>query len=150
MLKITHVTDHSKLRQHFENLEPDADVLRPLSYSPPGENEMNFYATSGRKIEFFYLSLNNPLAIRENKLLLPTPSPPPPDFWYYQNHPKINTYEDETPLQKNSKFRLRIREPPGSFNKSLCQAWLIKHRALEETIPISVQWQWQDNFKLGP
>ena len=57
MLKITHVTDHSKLRQHFENLEPDADVLRPLSYSPPGENEMTFYATSGRKIEFFYLSL---------------------------------------------------------------------------------------------
>ena len=56
MLKITHVTDHSKLRQHFENLEPDADVLRPLSYSPPGENEMIFYATSGRKIEFFYLS----------------------------------------------------------------------------------------------
>ena len=56
MLKITNVTDHSKLRQHFENLEPDADVLRPLSYGPPGENEMNFYATSGRKIEFFYLS----------------------------------------------------------------------------------------------
>ena len=53
MLKLTHVTDHSKLRQHFENLEPDADVLRPLSDSPPGENEMNSYATSGPKIEFF-------------------------------------------------------------------------------------------------
>ena len=57
MLKLTHVTDHSKLRQHFENLEPDADVFCSLSYSPPGEDEMNFYATSGRKIEFFYLSL---------------------------------------------------------------------------------------------
>ena len=112
-----------------------------------------FMPLQARKLRFsifFSLYLDNPLAYRtrKNKLLLPTPSPPPPDFRYYQNHPKINTYEDETPLQKTA-FSGFVSGNHLGPSISLCVKpdWL----NAEETIPISVQWQWLDNFciKLG-